>query len=380
VQNFFSIQSARYAVKRAKWRDVDLAVYHHPAHTFNVDRMLAAMQASLEYYSTNFSPYQFKQARILEFPAYATFAQAFANTMPYSEAIGFIADNRDPDDIDYATYVTAHEVAHQWWAHQVIGADMQGSTLLSETMAQYSALMVMKKMYGADQIRRFLKFELDTYLRSRGAEAVEELPLARVENQPYAHYSKGSLAMYLLQDEIGEAAVNRALARFLAAHAFKAAPYPRSSDLIALFREEAGPGRAQDLITDLFEKITLYDLKASEAVATRRADGLSDVSFKVTASKAYADGRGAERPTALAEEIDVGAFTEEPGRGAFKSTNVLAFEKRAIASGEQTITLRGLKVPAGAALHVGIDPYNKRIDRNSSDNVVKATSSGAKGP
>ncbi|NDC58217.1 MAG: aminopeptidase, partial [Alphaproteobacteria bacterium] len=248
VQNFFSIQSARYAVKRAKWRDVDLAVYHHPAHTFNVDRMLTAMQTSLEYFSANFSPYQFKQARILEFPAYATFAQAFANTMPYSEAIGFIADNRDPDDIDYATYVTAHEVAHQWWAHQVIGADMQGSTLLSETMAQYSALMVMKKLYGADQIRRFLKFELDTYLRSRGAEAVEELPLARVENQPYIHYSKGSLAMYLLQDEIGEAAVNRALSRFLAAHAFKAAPYPRSSDLIALFREEAGPGRGQDLI------------------------------------------------------------------------------------------------------------------------------------
>ncbi|NDC58037.1 MAG: hypothetical protein EBZ50_04260, partial [Alphaproteobacteria bacterium] len=93
----------------------------------------------------------------------------------------------------------------------------------------------------------------------------------------------------------------------------------------------------------------------------------------------YLRSRGAETPTALAEEIDVGAFTEEPGRGAFKSANVLAFEKRAIASGEQTVTLRGLKVPAGATLHVGIDPYNKRIDRNSSDNVVKAAASSAKG-
>lgn len=371
VQNFFSIQSARYAVKRAKWRDVDLAVYHHPAHPYNVDRMLTAMQTSLEYYSTNFSPYQFKQARILEFPAYATFAQAFANTMPYSEAIGFIADNRDPDDIDYATYVTAHEVAHQWWAHQVIGADMQGSTMLSETLAQYSALMVMKKTYGADQIRRFLKFELDAYLRARGGEAVEELPLMRVENQPYVHYRKGSLVMYLLQDEIGEAAVNRALARFLQAHAFKSAPYPRSSDLIALLREEAGPGPAQDLITDLFEKITLYDLKATNATVTRRADGLFDVSFQVAAAKAYADGAGVEKPAPLSERMDVGVFTAEPGRGVFKASDIVAMEKRVIASGDQTITFKGLRIPAGATVHVGIDPYNKRIDRNSSDNLTK---------
>jgi hypothetical protein len=35
-------------------------------------------------------------------------------------------------------YVVAHEMGHQWWAHQVMGAAMQGSTLLSESMAQYS--------------------------------------------------------------------------------------------------------------------------------------------------------------------------------------------------------------------------------------------------
>ena len=43
---------------------------------------------------------------------------------------------RDPDDIDYVYYVTAHEVAHQWWAHQVIGARVQGATMLDETFAR----------------------------------------------------------------------------------------------------------------------------------------------------------------------------------------------------------------------------------------------------
>src|SRR5688572_27695060 len=117
------------------------------------------------------------QARIIEFPGYQTFAQAFANTMPYSEAIGFVADTSDPEKIDYVTYITAHELGHQYWAHQIIGAEMQGGTMLSETLAQYSALMVMKHRYGEDQMRRFLKYELDGYLSRRGGELVEELPL-----------------------------------------------------------------------------------------------------------------------------------------------------------------------------------------------------------
>ena len=165
--------------------------------------MLKAMKASLALFGEVFSPYQFKQARIIEFPSYADFAQAFANTIPYSENIGFLAKLSDPDKIDIATYVTAHEIAHQWWAHQIIPANQQGATMLVESFAQYSALLVMEQIYGREQMRRFLKYELDRYLRARGGEVVEELPLARVENQPYIHYQKGSLAMYWLKEVVG---------------------------------------------------------------------------------------------------------------------------------------------------------------------------------
>ncbi len=191
IQNFFSIQSARYEVAKDRWKNVDLAIYHDPAHGYNVERMITAMKASLDYFTANFSPFQFRQVRILEFPAYADFAQSFANTIPYSEGIGFIADYRDPEKIDMVTYVTAHEIAHQWWGHQVTSALQQGGTFLVESLAQYSALMVMEQMYGPEQIRKFLKYELDRYLRARGGEVLEELPLMRVENQPYIHYQKG---------------------------------------------------------------------------------------------------------------------------------------------------------------------------------------------
>ncbi|MBL8302677.1 MAG: hypothetical protein JNM26_07890, partial [Ideonella sp.] len=313
INHFFSIQSGRYAVQRDRAGPTELAVYYHPGHEYNVGRMLTAMKASLALFGQAFSPYQFRQARVIEFPSYADFAQSFANTIPYSENIGFLTRLGPADKIDVVTYVTAHEIAHQWWAHQLVPSHQQGATMLVESFAQYSALLVMEQMYGRDQMRRFLKYELDRYLRRRGGEVLEELPLARVENQPHIHYQKGSLAMYWLREVVGTDKVNRALAALLKQYAFKAAPYPNTLDFLTLLRAAAGPEH-DALITDLFEKITLLDVKATNAKAAQRADGRWDVSFEIEAKKLYADGLGKETEAPLDEPFDLGAFVVEPGR------------------------------------------------------------------
>lgn len=366
ILNFFSIQSARYVEAHDRVGDVRLSVYYDPKHDWNVPQILAAMKRSLGYYTNNFGPYQFDYARVIEFPGYSSFAQAFAGTMPYSESIGFAADVRDPDTIDYVSYVTAHELAHQYWAHQIVGADMQGATVLSETLAQYSALMVMKQLYGPDKIRRFLKYELDHYLRSRKGEVVEELPLYRVEDQGYIHYRKGSLVMYLLQERLGEDSVNRALARLLDRYRFQGAPFPRSLDLIDELRKEAKTPQQQALITDLFERITIYNLKAEKAEAIQNSDGSWTTTFTLEAAKFYADGKGTENHAALDEAIEIGAFLQRPGQGVFGRTDVLSLERKSVKSGRQSIVIKTARKPA----FVGIDPYNFYIDRDSDDNVI----------
>ncbi len=365
ILQFFSIQSARYAVRSEDYKGVKFSVYYDPRHGANVDRMLRALKVSLDYYQANFSPYQFRQARIVEFPDYAQFAQSFAGTFPWSEGLGFIADYRDPTRIDLVTYIAAHEFAHQWWAHQLVGADQQGATVLSETLAQYSALRVMRRLYGPDQIRKFLKYELDAYLRARGGEVAEELPLEKVEDQGYIHYRKGSLVMYRLADEIGEDAVNRALRSMLAKYAFKGPPYPTALDLVAALRAQA-PADKQQLITDLFEKITLYDLKATDAVARLRPDGRYDVALTVSAQKMYANGAGLEKPAPMRESVDMGVFRAKPGEADFGARSVLAFDKRPIVSGVQTLRFVTSVKPKFA----GIDPYNELIDRDSDDNII----------
>ncbi len=246
---------------------------------------------------------------------------------------------------------------------------MQGSTLLSETLAQYSALMVMKQLYGEDKIRRFLKFELDQYLAGRKGDVLDEQPLMRVENQQHIHYRKGSVAMYLLQHRLGEDAVNRALARLVATYRFKPAPYPRSLDLIAELRKEAKTPEDQALITDLFEKITIYDLKAKEAVTTQLPDRTYRTRITIEAAKFTADGKGNERAAQLAESIEVGVFTDRPGSGAFAKANVLSMKRYPIRNGKQVIEV----VTKGKPTFAGIDPYNFYIDRDSDDNLVPVT-------
>ncbi|HVG44370.1 MAG TPA: M1 family aminopeptidase, partial [Longimicrobium sp.] len=306
ILDFYAILSARYAVRRDRWNGVALEVYHHPGHGYNVGRMLRASKAALEYCTREFGPYQHRQLRILEFPRYAPFAQSFDNTIPFSEAIGFIADV-ERDDIDYPFFVTAHEVAHQWWGHQEAPADVQGAAMLSETLAEYTALMVMEKAYGREKIGRFLRYELDQYLRGRGSEGRAEMPLALVENQQYIHYNKGALAMYALRDYIGEARVNTALKNFLDEWKFRGPPYPTSRDLLVHLRA-ATPDSLGYLIDDLFQRVTLYDNAAERATSRRLPDGRYQVDVRVRARKVRADSLGTETEVPLDDRIEIGVF------------------------------------------------------------------------
>jgi ABC-2 type transport system permease protein len=344
---------------------VAIEIYHHPGHEYNVRRMADAIKKSLDYYTAHFGPYQHRQVRILEFPRYQSFAQSFPNTIPYSESVGFIARVADPEqDIDYPFYVTAHEVAHQWWAHQVIGGNVQGAPLMSETLAQYSALMVMEKEYGRDHIRRFLEYELDMYLQGRAFERKKERPLLTMENQPYLHYNKGSLAMYLLRDHIGEERLNGALRAYLDAVKFQGPPYTSSLELYAYLRA-ATPDSVRYVLQDLFEHITLYDNRATEASYTRTADGRYEVTLRIETRKLRADSLGAEREAPMRDLVDVGVFARNERDGG-ELGEPLYLGKHRLTAGARTVRVVVDSLPGRA----GVDPYRKLIDRNGRDNDV----------
>jgi ABC-type transport system involved in multi-copper enzyme maturation permease subunit len=364
---YFSFLSARYEVLREDWNRIKLEVYYHRDHPWNVPRMMNALKKSLAYYTQNFGPYYHKEARIVEFPRVGTFAQAYAGTMPYSESVGFIANLNHPDDIDMVSYVVAHEVAHQWWAQQVVGANMQGATLLSESLAQYSALMVMEKEYGRDMMRKFLRYEMDEYLRSRGREQLKERPLLTVEmEQGYIHYRKASVVLYYLKEMIGEEKVNAALRKLIRQYSYNAPPYPTSWALVDALSEQTPP-QYQYLLKDLFEDITLFSNRTLEATARRRPDGKYDVTLNIETHKFKADAKGNETEVPVNDWIDIGAFAKPENDRKYGRT--LYRDRVHIAQTRSTCTFTVGELPDQA----GVDPFLLLIDRIPDDNTKKVS-------
>ena len=365
IFNFFAFLSGKYEVAKDVHDGVSIEVYHHKTHDKNVQVMIDSVKVSLDYFKQVFSPYQHSQVRIIEFPRYASFAQSFSNTIPYSEDIGFIADLRDEDKIDWVSFVTAHEMGHQWWGHQVMPADVQGSAVLSESLSEYSAYLAMEQLYGEHHLRKFLKYEMDRYLRGRSGEVLEEMPLMRAENQQYIHYPKGGIVMYSLKDRLGEERFNRALRNLLEEFQYQSDPYPTTLDLIRHIKSVASESDYA-FIEDVFAKITLFDLKTKSATATKLESGNYKVELTIDAGKFYADGKGEETKAEVNDYFDIGIFSSDPDT-AKDDTHVLKFDKEMIKTGENTFTFEVKELPK----YAGVDPYIKMIDRNSNDNMIR---------
>ncbi|WP_299113548.1 M1 family aminopeptidase [uncultured Winogradskyella sp.] len=357
--NFYSFISADYKIAKRKWNDVDIEIYHDEKHTVNIDMMLDAVQRSLEYYTENFGPYYHKQARIIEFPRYANFAQAFPGTMPYAESFGFIVNLEDETDNNVIDFVIAHEMGHQWWAHQLIGADMQGGTMLSESFSQYSANMTMKNITkNPMKMRKFLKYDHDRYLSGRSGERLKELPLYKVEDQAYIHYGKGSAILYALQDYIGEDKVNIAMKNFLDEYKYNAPPYPSTHDFLRHLEPQV-PDSLSYLITDWFKEITLYDNRLKEATYKKLDNGKYQVKLDIESYKIKSDSLGNETRVPMNDWIDIGFFMDDDEDQLYEQKR-LKFN-----TDTSSLTVELDSLPAKAA----IDPRHILIDRVYKDNI-----------
>lgn len=235
--------------------------------------------------------------------------------------------------------------------------------MMSESFAQYSALMVMEEEYGRDKMRKFLKHEMDGYLRGRSNERNAERPLVEVEQQQYIYYQKGSVAMYYLKEIIGEDAVNRALKNLIDQYGYREPPYPTSLSAVRAFRAET-PDSLQYVIDDLFEHITLFSNSIQEA-EYEKTNGAYRVTLKVESQKYRADTLGTETRVPLNDFIDIGIFAAGKKEGALGKP--LIYERVHITDTANTFEYIVPEQPVKA----GIDPYNYLIDRDPDDNVMK---------
>lgn len=360
IWNFFPFLSARYEVIKEKAGNTNIEIYYHKQHKYNLDKMLKAARKTIAYCDSNYSPFRHQDLRIVEFPRYFTYAQSFAGIIPFSEGVGFIVDIDDENDIDLPFYITAHEIAHQWWGHEVCAADVKGKLMLVESLANYTALMVMEKEFGRENMHKFLRYEQNKYLLGRSLERKKEVPLNLVDNQSYIAYEKGSVALYALSNYAGENRLNKELSSFLNDYSYRESPYPTSVDLIN-YLNLATPDSVKYLIDDLFKNITIFSNRIDSASFSINADGGYDVLVSAKIQKFRADSLGAQTELSPRDWLDLGVFTEgSDGKDSLIFITKVKVDTSLLVANLST----GIK-----PTKVGIDPLHLMIDRNLEDNI-----------
>ena len=366
--------SADYAVHRERWRPprgsaadgdasagVDIMVFLDPRHTRNLDRVLRGARASLDYYTTHFGPYPHRFLQFVEQPG-NFFGMGVEGSGVVTGGEGIFLLNPGEHGLDVAFEVVAHEVAHLWWGGQLRHAFAEGAIVLSESLAWYSAMQVVERTRGREQLRQLMHAmrQPNPWPPIRTG-----LPLLRAMD-PYAGYRKGPFALHALGEYVGEERVNAALRSLLVKQAGSQAT------TLDLYRElqAATPDSLRPLLRDLFEVNAFWTFDTKQATAVRTEAGAWQVTFEIEARKVVADSAGAETEVPVTEWVEIGIFAAA-GEGQMLG-RPLHVRKHRIRSGTQRITITVPERPARG----GIDPYNL-LDWEEGDNIEPIEVPGA---
>lgn len=350
ILNRFAITSGRYKVAKRQQGPVEIELYHHPSHDTNVPHMLDTAAASLDVMQGRFGTYPHRELRIVEVPSYWPWAGfALPGTIYLREDRAFLTDARDPDRPDLVARRVAHEIAHQWFGHRVYTADVEGASVIIESLTKYSELLIVERLRGREHVRQLLEIELDRYLSGRAGDTYAEVPLYKADDQAYLFYNKAAVVLFALRDLLGPEAMDRAIRAMI-----EESRRPTSLALTRHLRAVADATQSK-LIDQWMKEIVLYDLRVETAETRRRADGRYDVTVRIGAGKFRTDGKGHEQPIPLDEPIEVAIASE---------AKILDSRKHLLRRGMNEIKLVVDAQPSS----VTVDPWITRIDRSPMDN------------
>jgi ABC-2 type transport system permease protein len=353
--------SADFNVREGRWNDVAIRIFHHPQHTAHLDGMMRTVQSSLEYYSREFGPYPYRHLTVVEQAgAPGTGAHADPSMISHGEGWAHWVP-KDSTRLDFSSFVMAHEMGHQWTLPYAM---VEGLPFLSEGLATFFAIQMIRESRGVEQARRLLSIlrQPHPYPEIRRGE-----PLLRALD-PYLAYRRGPFAMNALTEYVGSRQINTAVRRLIAKHDAPGAP---QATTMHLYRElqAVTPDTLHFLLHDLFEVNTYWRLKTEDATAKQRSDGTWDVTLAVHARKEVFDSAGVVTEVPLNEWFDVGVFAETQSR--WDLSDPLYLRRHRIRSGRQTITVTVPRKPVLA----GIDPHHVLDweEREDDDNIETVT-------
>lgn len=174
--------------------------YYFPEHKDVGEAVLEYARDSLRAYQQTFGPYPFAEFDVVEAPIYA-------GGMEYPGLI-LLARNQYTGKSEYLEFVTAHEVAHQWW-YGLVGNDQVNVPWLDESLTNFSTVYYYEYAYGRDRASMvFQNYIGSRYFQAKeaGRDDVVNQPVAAFSPDQYSTivYGKGAVFFYELRSRLGD--------------------------------------------------------------------------------------------------------------------------------------------------------------------------------
>jgi hypothetical protein len=273
-------------------------VYFHPRTEHNVPTMVRALDAAREKYSEWFVEYPWTNLRVTEFPGLAGYAQGFPGNISFSENIGYLSKplkvtdattGREEGKIDAAFYIVAHEAGHQWWGNIVTPGKGPGGNIISEGLAEFSALMLVHHELGEEQGKTLRRRWEQSYVFGRRAD--NERPINRIDGSrpgdSVVTYQRAGWAFWMLRSVMGEEAMLAGLKDFIArwrngVETPDGLDFPLIEDLLESLRPHApDPTAFDDYVGRWILGKDLPDLEVRDAKVEK-----TDAGYRVTGTLA----------------------------------------------------------------------------------------------
>jgi ABC-2 type transport system permease protein len=301
----FAVSSARYQVAAEKYKGISIEVLYDKRHGRNVSALIASTKKTLDYCQQNFGKYPFKTITYAEISSFAEgfAATAYPGVTYVKEDGGFNGDLTNGNKEDVINQLAGHEMSHQWWATQLSPEQKEGGWLLTETLAQYTELMLYEKAHGQQAMLETVGIHLDLYLSNRAFS--KEMPLYRTHyDTPHLPYNKGMVIMHQIRMLIGEHQLNKALKALITNYAYPKNPADARDFINEIYA--VSPVSKHAKVNELLAAIVTYSSKVVSVRTSVSGNGKFCIQFDVSSYKYREDGMGVRKLVENDSILDIG--------------------------------------------------------------------------
>lgn len=264
VRDFALLLSPRFETSSKKVGEVLVRSHYLSADKEAGERVLEAAAGSLVTYEKAFGRYPYVDLDVVEAPlvggaggvefsglvtvASMLYRPALSEG-PLGMLAGLLGGGNDAGmkqmTDSMLEFVTAHEVAHQWWPG-LVGSDSRQHPFQDESLAQWSAVLYVKDRHGPERAKLEADREVLANYHTMRLFGVEDGPVDRPVEAfageiAYAGlvYGKGPFFFREVQKLLGDDVFYGKMRAYVAAHRFKTAPSRGLVDELARGEREA---------------------------------------------------------------------------------------------------------------------------------------------